>query len=384
MLRLGWRLALWSGWLLISITASGEEPVVSQWSFRSQYDSFNVVRRNSKYFIGKTEVKTDSLNKFIPFFNATINGECPKEMGKADAVVKIQRGSTTIERQFFFASKQVVDGDLCGDMDGKGLYYLPLHRSWLTGPDQGHISVGSDLKIEKENVLFAEFEKRGNEWRNKDSGFFTDWDFFNQFLQSLDKYTISGRIHPIAVEGSIHFQVTTEGKTYHFYKLAENLWAIRRPERQWLLTSPSFSFLLDMSSNLWRDRHSANLAIIKDSTQASDARIKAVQNLGASWSQAIKLVFYSVLTNPDEDPRLKEEISLSIRQKPSLENFGVLVQALENTEDPELLHQFTSVLRIRHRQGPLIDPQDSQEKINQSIIAWKDWWKKTAPSVHEK
>ncbi|MBK7842143.1 MAG: hypothetical protein IPJ71_00390 [Bdellovibrionales bacterium] len=129
-----------------------------------------------------------------------------------------------------------------------------------------------------------------------------------------------------------------------------------------------------MSTDLWRDRHARNLAIIKDNTQAPDSRVNAVHELGSAWSPAIKHIYHSVLTNAGEDPKLKEEIVQAIRQKPSIENFGVLVKALEKTQDASLLQRMTSVLRIRYKEGPQIDPQDSQEKIDRAIVEWKKWW----------
>ncbi|MBK7842144.1 MAG: hypothetical protein IPJ71_00395 [Bdellovibrionales bacterium] len=160
---------------------------MDQWSFRSRYDTFSINRRERKYFIGKSVVTLEQLTKFFPFFDAKIEGQCPKNLGQPDLVAEAQRGNQKIKRQFYLSLKQVAEGKKCGDMDGDGIYYLPLHRSWFTGPNQGHIKIGSNLKIEKDGALFAEFEKQGSDWINKDSAFFTEWVIFNQLLESLDK-----------------------------------------------------------------------------------------------------------------------------------------------------------------------------------------------------
>ncbi len=347
---------------------------MDQWFFRSRFDTFSILRREKKYFIGKNLVTLEQLTKFFPLFDAKIEGQCPKNLGQPDLVAVAQRGNQKIRRQFYLSKKQVAEEKKCGDMDGDGIYYLPLHRSWFTGPKEGRVKIGPSLKIEKDGVVFAEFEKQGSDWKNKDSAFFTEWVIFNQLLESLDKYDISGRVSLLATKGSNQFTLRTDDKVYQFFRLSDNLWAIKRPELNWLLASPSFSFLMDMSTELWRDRHARNLAIIKDNTQAPDSRVNAVRELGSAWSPAIKHIYHSVLTNPGEDPKLKEEIVQAIRQKPSIENFGVLVKALEKTQDASLLQRMTTVLRIRYKEGPLIDPQDPQEIIDKAIVDWKKWW----------
>ena len=349
---------------------------VDQWVFRSKYDNFTVKKNDGQYFIGSSSVTLKPLNDFLPFFTATIEGDCPDGLpGRPDVVITAKRGKESTERRFYLDAKQVKDGKNCADMDGEGIYRLPLHRSWFVGPNNGGIPIGRTLKVEKDDIVFVEFTKKGNKWLNNDSAFFTDWVFFNQFIAALEKYDISGRLHPLAGKGKKQFNVSTNGKSYEFYKIGDNQWAVKRPEREWLSVSPSFVFLLDMSTDLWRDRHAVGLATVKDKTQPPDNRARAVHQMGTAWSQAIKLVFHTIMLDPEENPRVKEEVAYAMRKKPTTENFAVLIRALEKTEDIELLHKITGILRIRNRKGTVIQITSSEEEVARAIREWKKWWR---------
>ncbi|MBK8201085.1 MAG: hypothetical protein IPK68_01745 [Bdellovibrionales bacterium] len=55
---------------------------MDQWFFRSRYDTFSILRREKKYFIGKNLVTLEQLTKFFPLFDAKIEGQCPKNLGQ--------------------------------------------------------------------------------------------------------------------------------------------------------------------------------------------------------------------------------------------------------------------------------------------------------------
>lgn len=356
--------------------ATAQAAAMDEWLFRSKYDNFKIERRDGQYFIGSSTVKLDALKDFLPFFTAGIEGDCPDDLpGKPDVVITGTRGKTSVERRFYLLAKKVQDGKACADMGGEGIFYLPLHRSWFVGPPTDGIPLGRSLKVTKDETVFVEFKKTGDKWENADAGFFTDWDFFNQFIAALEKFEVSGRIHPLAGDGKMQFQVVTSGKSYEFYKVANNLWGIKRPERDWLMTSPSFAFLFDMSTELWRDRHAMSLATLKDTTQPPENRIKATQQLGASWSNSIKAVFHTILLSADDHPRVKEEVAESMKRKPTDENFGVLVKALDKTEDLQLLAALTKILRIANRKGPTLELTSSPEEIEKALREWKTWWR---------
>ncbi|MCB0367689.1 MAG: hypothetical protein H6624_07435 [Bdellovibrionaceae bacterium] len=348
---------------------------MDEWRFRSKYDNFKVVRKDGQYFIGSSSVTLDPIKDFLPFFTAGIEGDCPDLPGKPDVVITGKRGDTTVERRFYLTVKQVQDGKHCADMAGEGIYFLPLHRSWFVGPASSGIAIGSTLKVTKEETVFVEFKKKGDQWLNQDSAFFTDWIFFNQFIAALEKHEISGRLHPAAAQDKKQFEVVTNGKAYEFYKVGNNLWGIKRPERDWLVVSPSFVFLLDMSTDLWRDRHAVSLATLKDTTQPPENRIQAVHQLGVAWSQAIKLVYHTIMLNPEDHPRVKEEVAYSMKKKPTDENFEILVKALDKTEDIELLAKITKILKIANRKGTAIQITDSQDVVDKAIRDWKTWWR---------
>ena len=368
------RVFLLMGMILWSLTASADR--VDEWVFRSKYDNFTVQKKDGQHFIGSSAVDIKPLKDFMPFFTADIDGDCPDNLpGRPDVVITFKQGKKSAERRFYLEAKQVRDGKKCADMDGDGIYRLPLHRSWFVGPNSAGITIGRTLKIEKEETVFVQFTKKGNKWLNDDSAFFTDWVFFNQFVAALEKFDISERLHPRAGNDKKQFHVTTNGKSYEFYKIGDNRWAVKRPEREWLNVSPSFVFLLDMSTDLWRDRHAVGLATVKDSTQPPDNRARAVHQMGTAWSQAIKLVFHKIMLDPEENPRVKEEVAYAMRKKPTTENFAILIRSLEKTEDIELLHKITKILRIRNRKGSVIQITSSEEEVQKIIREWKKWWR---------
>lgn len=364
-------------------SSKAQTSAIEKWYFKSTFDSFEIVRRGSQYFLGKTPVQVKSLDKFLPLFETQIEGPCPKKLGKLDLTAILQRAGKKIERKFYFSTRQVYVDEKCGDLSGEGVYSLPLDRSWFIGDTKGQIDVGSDFEITIDKAPFASFVKQDGNWQNTNSAFFTNWDIFDEFLRSLNQHEISQRFHLRVGEGRPHFQLSTNGKKYQFLQITDGLWAVKRPELKWLLASPDFGFLRDMSPDLWRDRHADGLAIIKDGTQSPDVRIEAIKKMGVYWSQSMKLVLHSILLNYEEDPRLKIEIVRTMRRKPSLENLGVLIQLMSTTQDKELLQDITGVLRLRNPAGPSVKAKDSEEKIERKRREWQKWWKKMEPQASQ-
>lgn len=362
--------------------ALAEAQAFSELEFGSRYGRFLIQNVDNRFLYREDPVDLGTFKDFLPYFNQDFVDNCDSLLKtRPDLSVKMRIPDPSgieqdrfISRHFYISENILSDGKKCVTVRGKGIYYVPLHSSWFDRDKRASLNFGPTFKLSKNGETIGEFKKNEGDWVDGSMDQFINWDFFEQFVESLENFKIDLRLHPAAGHKTESFSIETKGDTYHFYKVDKNIWAMKSPRLGWLLSSRDWAFWKDMGPSVWKDRFENRLRIILDRSRPLEEREETLKGLGTSWSMTIKHSLHKLLLDGQEEQRLKDLALLMLKRKPSLDNFKILVQALKATENPEFQSDLTKVLRIRNPKGPLIQPDDTLEKRQQVIQTWSRWW----------
>lgn len=349
--------------------------LATEFTFISKLDKFTVdVTDNGAVFDGEPV----GIAPFIyikPLFDAQFEETCPNKIGRPDLTIKQKRGEKEETRIVFLESKIVSDGKNCGTITGHGVYQLPLHRNWFQGKKSITIGLGNSFSIWKDKKLVVEFEKSDFGWKNKNKDFFTNWEFFNNFIDATKDFPIDFRIHPSAAKEYTSFELRQGDRKFTFVKVGEVTWAVQFPGSPWLAASGKFGLFEDMSQKVWISPLEKTLRIIRDITASADSRIKAVRELSSRWGPDLNYVLREVLLTGGDNTDVKREIVGLLRTRPTDENFKVLVDTLKTTSDQAFLYHVTKALRARNPKGPIILETDLDDAVQKKVTEWIAWRK---------
>ncbi len=364
--------------LLLGLTvfghwANGQLP--GEMNFTSRYDRFDLQRSGRGYALDGKPIKLGTFNQFMNLFSTEIEGGCGANR-KADLTVKAKFGERIVERKFYVKAGIVSDGLQCANVSGEGIHFIPLHRSWFDETTTMTIALRSPVKVIKGEEMLASFQKVGNEWHAGTGGEFPNWEFFQSFTEALTDFVITHRVHASIAEGKPGFTLTSGGKKYEFYKLGATLWVAKTPGVGWLVGSARWTSWLDMEKSQWVDRFASQLAFLTDKSKDVDSRRGALAALEGQWSPSIRDALKQILLDGQENNELKMEAVRMMKQKPSMENMGLMISVLKAESDVDLQYLLTQALRVRNPKGPLLTPDTEESKRVQGILEWKQWWQR--------
>ncbi len=372
---------------VIALLLATAQAHATNFEFKSPLDRFEIeVTDGLAYFQGQP-VDEEPFAAIQTLFNSEIPNACPPALGKPDLTITRKmddsepfdkaaaKGSSSDKRVIYLKKRQVSDGTNCIDIKGNGVYLLPQHRNWFTGLKKASIIIKNSFKIVKDERTVVEFERTPTGWRNKDPQLFTNWVFFEKFLDILNSFPINYRVDLDAAKSLTSFELHTGDKVFMFVKVANKTWAVKQPQSVWLTASGNFGIFEDMKPEMWISPYEKTLRMITDARAPVEKRVQAVRALVDNWGPDIKYAFHGVLLNEAENARVRREIVLVLRNYPSDDNFRVLAYALKATNDGDLLFTLTKTLRIRNPKGPVIEENDADDVIQQKITAWMTWAK---------
>lgn len=352
--------------------ANAQHPTEVQ--FISQYDNFTVQFSNAQWQIQKTPIDFQNFEQFFAFFTTDLSGPCNVE-GKPELTAKALMGKQSKQIKFYIAKQVVSDGKNCVAVNNEAIYFLPLHRSWYLGPNKGNLNIGQEFTLTIEKEPIGTFTKSRNEWSATNSPFFINWDFALPFIDSLGQYKISQRAHLDAAKNKRAVNIKVGNQTHEFYLVQKALWMTKSPDGKWLIGSPNWSIWREMEIALWTDRLMPQLTALTDAKKDVKSRLGIISTLESQWSFSIRDAYYKILLNEREPVQLRMEVVRVMKQKPTLNNMGIFVQALEKNHDPELLAQITQALRIRNPKGTLLGADSDEDEIAKARADWQKWWK---------
>lgn len=348
--------------------------------FGSSQDYFKLQSSGTGYQFDGKSVELGAFANFLPLFSKDLTDDCPQLPSKPTLTVKAKKGSSTLTRNFYMAEKIMSDGKQCLSVEGDGIYYLPLHRSWFKGARSSSLELGKNIEIVFPDGATFKAQKIQDEWRPESDGhlaqdWYMNWIFFDRFAKSLAQHTVDFRLHPAIGKGRPQFQIKQGSRTFKFYQVGHNLWALHSPRHEWLVASHSWGFWQDMKKSMFMDRHSDNLKVLADPQAELSARRKALAEAAGTLSRASKYLIHRQLLDPGENTQLRLEMIQSLKRRPSLDNIGALIEALPEASEPELQEAITHALRVRRPDGPLITENSDQDERTNAIHDWQTWWK---------
>lgn len=343
----------------------------TEWQFQSPHDRFKIVEKGGSAFLGNTEVSLAPLSGLADFFAAEAVGDCPTDLKTPDLTVTKGAGKNAATRNFYMAAKTFSDGKNCGSIEGIGVYSFPLHRTWFTGSDRLQMQLTSPWTLRLPDGSQRQFVEADGAWTSPDP---VNWEFFDRVLPALKSFTVTGRLHPEFIKTNPRqFTITSDREVINFYMVGDNLWAAQLPKVKWLISSKDWSLLQDMGSDLWRDRHGGALEQILNKTLPAGERVSAIASLGPSWSRSIRQALHRVLLDEGDAEEVRMRVALSLRQKPTDDNFRALAHSLSPNASPEFLAHVTKILRIKQPKGPVIKDDSNAGHIQSTIQFWRDW-----------
>lgn len=346
----------------------------TQYSFKSKYDNFTIEQSGSAYMLSNQKIDPASFKEFIHTFDQEYVDPCPQLPAQPDLV--ITKTSDEIRRRsFYIAARTIKSEKNCLIVQGNGIYYLPLHRDWFEKSQSSNLNIAKKVTFKLQDQSSFGLELVRDSWQSTSPQFFIDMDFFEKFRNSLMNYSIDLRLHPAIVQTQTQFVMKADGQLYRFIKVAENLWAVKKPKIAWLEASNSWSFWLDMSKTQWEDRYSSQVRFVLDKGKNLEDRKGALYNLKDAWSESIKRALHKILLDAGEKSELQSVALQMLRQKPSDDNFAIMIQALTQVTDREVLMSLSQTLRTRNSRGPIITVEMSEADKAKSIRQWQQWWR---------
>jgi hypothetical protein len=349
----------------------------AEFTFISSLDRFTVdILGDGTALYNGREVRSEPFVQVHQLFEASLADLCTKKRGAPDVTITRKTIDGVDKRILYVQEKVISDGLHCATVSGNGLYELPLHRNWFTGPSHLKLTLNSAFSVWRQNMKLISFQKEASQWVNEDHRFFTNWSFFRTFTEAMDSLTIDYRIHPDALKAldpmAASFEVKHGARTYTFTKLSEKRWAVKLASSPWLAVTGSLGFLEEMNLSLWRSPAAQHLGLLANSKAKPSLRIKAIHSLGPSWTYDATQVFTTILSHSD-NLEVQKEIANLLRSRPSDENIKLLVLALEKNEDQRLKNHLSRALRVRNPKGPIIEEDDEDAVVTSKVKAWSSW-----------
>lgn len=347
---------------------------ISELQIKSNYDRFTLQVSGGRYKLEGRSVEPGPLKDLLDVFSGEIIGDCGK-LPRPDLTITAIMNGKGVERRFYVGQQIVSDGKSCVAVTGEGLYFLPLHHTWFEKTSES-INVAESLVLSDSNgnTLISILEKDGR-WRSKDPAQFLNWEFLNRFLDSLKKYEIDSRIHLSAATGKSSFKLKIGRTRYEIYKINASLWAMKKPGAKWLIGSNHWTFWLDLERSQLMDRYNDQFTDILDAGKSTEERVQALRSIDGQWTPSISSMLGVVLSYKTAPKELVLEAVRQLRQKPSDESMGMLVKALDNHSDPEILSAVTQALRVRYPKGPHLAEDADDDEVSKARREWSAWWK---------
>jgi len=361
--------------IALVVLAGAPMAMAVEFTFRSKLDLFTVeVTDQGASFEGQ-RVSLEPFAFIKPLFDAEPIETCASKMPRADLTITRKRGDTEVRRMVYIEKKIISDGTNCAAVTGHGLYQLPLHRNWFQEKKKFTIGLGDEFSIWKNGRQVVAFKKQDGRWQNKDTQIFTNWSFFEKFVDTVKDFPIDFRAHTAAAKDFSKFELRQGSRTFLFVKVGESTWAVQFPGSPWLAASGRFGLFQDMDQRIWISPFEAQLKVAKDKTLPEDKRITAVRLLNSSWGPDAKYLFHDVLLTGGDNANVKREIVSFLRSRPTDENYRVIVDSLKVTEDGVYREAATKVLRLRHPKGATVFANDEDDVAEKKLADWYRWGK---------
>jgi hypothetical protein len=346
-----------------------EAQTVRRLTFQSNKDKFTLVLSGSKATVDGKAASLSSLKELLPLLAQPLEHECDGPIGKPDLTVE-ENGQ---KRLILVKQGTISDGKNCVTISGDGLFYFPTHREFLIGPKKGNLELKNSVKLFRSGEKVLSLKRQGKIWLSDLDGNYPNWDFIERWLASLESYEVRLRVQDGIAAGKPKVIVQIGDKSYEFFKVTNQMWAVKKPGTNWLEASDDWGVWYDLDDKVLEDRYADSIRqLLREENE--EQRYSALQKMDNSWSPNLRVLFHKILSQPQESERNQSLVLKYLRRKPALETAGVLVETLEKSGRDELRKEISLALRTQYPKGPKFDPSASEEEQQNVIRAWRTWW----------
>ncbi len=338
----------------------------------SKFDNFGLVLKGASGFVDGKPADLSTFKDLTAIINNPLGTACPSFQNQKPDVT-VSEGAKV--RSIYIQMGVVSDGKNCMSVGGEGLYYFPLHRDFLIGSKSDGLALKSPIKIFRQGVKLVELNEVNGRWQAETSDLLINWEFIRKFQSSLKRFKIENRINMDLAANRPKMIVRSGGETYEFFKLTDIMWALKRPESNWLVASDDWSFWGDFDRKQIEDPFSESIRFLLDA-QVTDQQKKknAMDSLEGVWSQNLRELYHKMALNPDESMDLRLLSLKRLRRKPAPSSAGVALQLLESTRDSDIEREAFALLRVQNPKGPKLRPKMSENNRAQVLAKWRAWW----------
>lgn len=361
-------------WLtLIAVTWCFPALAVESVQFRSRYDHFTVAKKASRYEVDGRAIHAKMFKDILPLLTAPLAPDCPPHAKTADLIAHITDEGKTTERRFFIKDRLIQSGNQCSVVSGNGIYYLPLHRSFLIGNENDGISIQSPVKVISNGHTQVHIVSRHGHWEDSHPKTELNWEFLGKFINSLKKFRVQYRVSPLIAKHQPHVQLNVGRKTYQLVLVGSRLWGLERPGTGWLEVSGDWAFWFQLDPSIWKDRFSSSIEKIDNPATSTADKQAALQKLEGSWTRSMEEMYRRRLLDAHENQDVQEAALKRLRSKPSWRNMSVFIRFLNQSQNDQLLKQATEALRVRNPKGIVYDAD--KNNLSQARTMWNRWWR---------
>ncbi|MGE3680662.1 MAG: hypothetical protein AB7G93_02975 [Bdellovibrionales bacterium] len=366
-------LVLMAGVGSLSLAANAARQI----TFQSKYDTFQLVLSGSHGTIDGKKADLSAFTDLLPVLSNPMSNECPRLSGSPDVTVK-ENGKA---RLIYVKAGVVSDGKNCLNVGGEGLYYFPVHREFLIGDKRGTIDVKSPLKVFRKGDKVVEIRLNDGSWEpDGDSKQLLNFDFLEKFINSLKDFQVNLRMQTGLGQDKPKMIVRSGNQNYEFYKITDQMWAMKRPGTHWLISSNDWSFWYDFGPGVIEDRWSNEIKIAEAQDQSKEARMAALNKIEGTWSPNLRQLYHRLVLALGEDPEIQRLAMLRLKRKPSKETAGVMIQYLESGTDEDLKDQAGAILRLYNPKAPRYRSKAPLAEREKALEFWRSWWSQNRKS----
>ena len=357
------------------------------WSIKTTLDSFVVKKGDGgQYFVNGQKAHLNVFNELKDFVDNKLSfadedigdnkDACSKPNGIPDLQILKTTGRQNKKIAVYIDEGLLIVNNRCSSIEGTGIFALPMHRAWYTGPKTTSIKIGTQRRLvfkgSKPIVYKESTSSQDRAIKLLVSGPMPDWSKIDLFENKLNSIEISGRRHLSYAKNNPHFTFITNNKEYIFYETRDPrlVWALKLPNKPFLILSKSFSWY-EFNLEHVVDSKAEILNILQNSESPENKRIRALETLKNYWNPSFQRVLLTIFKDEQEPTKLRQEIAEFLIQKPTSLNKKTLLNTLVRTQDSSLREYISRRLRIFYPTGKAISANDDDHIVTEKMNTWR-------------
>lgn len=341
------------------------------WVFQSPSDRFELLLRDSEGTVNKLPADLTHLKNLLPALTQPLKGECPKIKGSPDATVSHGGRALSV----YVSEGLIQESTGCLKVSGDGIFYFPIHRDFLIGPDHESLDLKNQILVSRAGKKIFEL-KRGREgWINPNPESLLNWNFISRFENSLADFKVRARVHPALAKNKPKIMIQSKRQRFEFTKISPSTWALKKPGGIYLIISDDWSFWENFDREVLEDSYAAQIRKLKGQKLSADEKKQLLEQISATWSPNTRELYHHLLLS-DGDPEIQTLVLRRLRQRPSEESVAAIMSFLMKTRAEDLKREAVGILKIQNPRGPKYDPSTPADERRKVMDYWRDWWAK--------